>query len=143
MAFSYHPGSDSAAGWLRSEECHDTSIKKPKSQKSNMIFKKERCLFPLPSGHDMQTVVNLIIDKNYNINVFIYCWLLLSLLLTGACPLVASDLYVTLFVSYVRSRLHADIQDKINKQTPHDIFCCKNSAQHSTASLDRPVPEQF
>lgn len=50
----------------------------------------------------MQTVVNLIIDKNYNINVFIYCWLLLSLLLTGACPLVASDLYVTFFVSYVR-----------------------------------------
>lgn len=78
------------------------SIKKPKSQKSNMIFLKERCLFPLPSGHDMQTVVNLIIDKNYNINVFIYCWLLLSLLLTGACRLVASDLYVTLFVSYVR-----------------------------------------
>lgn len=62
----------------------------------------ERCLFPLPSGHDMQTVVNLIIDKNYNINVFIYCWLLLSLLLTGACRLVASDLYVTFFVSYVR-----------------------------------------
>lgn len=50
----------------------------------------------------MQTVVNLIIDKNYNINVFIYCWLLLSLLLTGACRLVASDLYVTFFVSYVR-----------------------------------------
>lgn len=119
-----------------------------------MIFKKEnkdwrlkthceRCLFPLPSGHDMQTVVNLIIDKNYNINVFIYCWLLLSLLLTGACRLVASDLYVTLFVSYVRSRLHADIQDKINKQTPHNIYSCKNNPQHSTASLDRPVPEQF